>query len=152
MKGVGRQVTREPPGSLASRLARDREILEAVARALVAEPAIELLAHNPHLETLRELTVGDFIEAVRFAVAPPRGRHLTSLPSRKGGTDMRECLSERELGVVGLIAEGLSNKEISARLELSDKTVKNHISHILAKLKLTARTQVAIMALRAGIF
>ena len=65
---------------------------------------------------------------------------------------MRASLSERELGVVRLIVEGLSNKEISSRLALSDKTVKNHISHILAKLKLRARTQVAVMALRGGIF
>ncbi|HKE36458.1 MAG TPA: response regulator transcription factor [Candidatus Baltobacteraceae bacterium] len=60
-------------------------------------------------------------------------------------------LSARELQVVRLIAEGLSNKQIGANLELSDKTVKNHISHILAKLGLTARTQVAVLALRGGI-
>ena len=60
-------------------------------------------------------------------------------------------LSERELEVVRLVAEGLSNKEISARLSLSDKTVKNHISHILAKMNLTARTQVAVYAIRAGL-
>jgi DNA-binding NarL/FixJ family response regulator len=65
---------------------------------------------------------------------------------------MRASLSDRELGVVRLIVEGLSNKEISSRLALSDKTVKNHISHILSKLKLRARTQVAVMALRGGIF
>jgi DNA-binding NarL/FixJ family response regulator len=64
---------------------------------------------------------------------------------------MRELLSDRELQVVRLVAEGLSNKEISIRLKLSDKTVKNHISHILAKVQLTARTQVAVHALRAGI-
>ena len=64
---------------------------------------------------------------------------------------MLKVLSDRELEVVRLVAEGLSNKEISARLSLSDKTVKNHISHILAKLNLSARTQVAVHALRAGI-
>jgi two-component system response regulator DegU len=52
---------------------------------------------------------------------------------------------------VRLVAEGLSNKEISSRLSLSDKTVKNHISHILAKMNLTARTQVAVYAIRAGL-
>ena len=60
-------------------------------------------------------------------------------------------LSDRELEVVRLVAEGLSNKEISGRLKLSDKTVKNHISHVLAKMNLTARTQVAVHAIRAGL-
>jgi DNA-binding NarL/FixJ family response regulator len=66
--------------------------------------------------------------------------------------DVRAALSSRELQVVRLIAEGgLSNKQIGERLELSDKTIKNHISHILAKLNLSARTQVAIVAIRTGI-
>ena len=64
---------------------------------------------------------------------------------------MRAALSDRELQVVRLVAEGLSNKQISIRLKLSDKTVKNHISHILAKLNLSARTQVAVHALRSGL-
>ena len=64
---------------------------------------------------------------------------------------MRTALSDRELQVVRLVAEGLSNKQISIRLKLSDKTVKNHISHILAKLNLSARTQVAVHALRTGL-
>ena len=86
---------------------------------------------------------------------PPAAPAL-SAPSRHlgpitGSRDMRAALSDRELQVVRLVAEGLSNKQISIRLELSDKTVKNHISHILAKLNLSARTQVAVHALRAGL-
>jgi len=101
------------------------------------------------LDALRDLTIGEFLNAIK-AMAPAAPRHLQPVPA--GGTrDMRQVLSERELEVVRLIAEGLSNKEISSRLSLSDKTVKNHISHILAKLNLTARTQVAVMALRVGI-
>jgi DNA-binding NarL/FixJ family response regulator len=60
-------------------------------------------------------------------------------------------LSPREADIVRLIASGLSNREISARLGLSDKTVKNHISHIFAKLNVTARTQVVIYAIRSGL-
>jgi DNA-binding NarL/FixJ family response regulator len=60
-------------------------------------------------------------------------------------------LSPRELEIVRLIAGGLSNREISARLMLSDKTIKNHISHIFAKLNVTARTQVVIYAMRTGL-
>jgi DNA-binding NarL/FixJ family response regulator len=60
-------------------------------------------------------------------------------------------LSPREADIVRLIAAGLSNREISIRLGLSDKTVKNHISHIFAKLNVTARTQVVIYAIRSGL-
>lgn len=60
-------------------------------------------------------------------------------------------LSPREIDIVRLIAQGLSNKEISRALMLSDKTVKNHISNIFSKLNCTARTQVAIHAIRHGL-
>jgi DNA-binding NarL/FixJ family response regulator len=60
-------------------------------------------------------------------------------------------LSERELGVVRLVAQGLSNAEIAARLYLSETTVKSHIARILAKLDLRDRVQVAVYAYEHGI-
>jgi NarL family two-component system response regulator LiaR len=60
-------------------------------------------------------------------------------------------LSERELEVIRLVAEGLSNREIAARLVISEKTVKTHLTHILGKLNLADRTQLAIYAIRTGI-
>jgi NarL family two-component system response regulator LiaR len=59
-------------------------------------------------------------------------------------------LSGRELEVLKLIAEGLSNAEIAGRLVLSQKTVKGHVSNILGKLHLADRTQAAILAWRRG--
>jgi DNA-binding NarL/FixJ family response regulator len=59
-------------------------------------------------------------------------------------------LSDRELEVARLIAQGLSNQEIGDRLMLSNHTVKNHVANIFSKLNLTARTQVAIYAIRCG--
>lgn len=60
-------------------------------------------------------------------------------------------LTTRELEVIRLIANGLSNTEIAEKLFLSEKTVKSHVSNILAKLHLTDRTQAAVYAWREGI-
>jgi len=60
-------------------------------------------------------------------------------------------LSERELEVLKLIAEGMSNAEIAAKLVLSEKTVKGHVSNILSKLQLADRTQAAVYAWREGV-
>ena len=60
-------------------------------------------------------------------------------------------LTEREVEVLKLIAEGLSNKQIGQRLVISEKTVKNHINNILSKLHLYDRTQATLFAIRSGL-
>jgi NarL family two-component system response regulator LiaR len=62
----------------------------------------------------------------------------------------QDSLTERELDVARLVAQGRSNREIAAELVISEKTVKTHISHILDKLGLDDRTQLAIHAIRQG--
>lgn len=65
-----------------------------------------------------------------------------------GGGELFAELSPRELDVVRLIAEGLSNRQIAERLYLSNGTVRNHISAILEKTGLEHRTQLAVMWLK----
>lgn len=62
-----------------------------------------------------------------------------------------EPLTEREVGVIKLIAQGLSNAEIAAKLFVSDWTVQTHVRNILGKLHLANRTQAALYALREGL-
>ncbi len=57
-------------------------------------------------------------------------------------------LSEQELRLLSLIAEGLTNRQISERMFLAEKTVKNYVSHLLVKLGLERRTQAAVLATR----
>lgn len=72
-------------------------------------------------------------------------RHMTpSVPD--GG----QPLSMREQEVLALIVEGLTNKEIGRRLNLSPDTVKNHVVHIIEKLGVSDRTQAAVTAIRMG--
>lgn len=74
-----------------------------------------------------------------FPAGDPQGAH-------PGGTG--ESLSERELDVAALIAEGLSNKEISTALDISEPTVKKHVGHILEKLGLQDRLQAGLYIAR----
>jgi DNA-binding NarL/FixJ family response regulator len=60
-------------------------------------------------------------------------------------------LTSREIEVIGLIAEGLINKEIAKKLYISEKTVKNHVSNIFKKLNVSDRTQAAIYAFKHNI-
>ena len=59
-----------------------------------------------------------------------------------------EGLSEQEMKLLTLIAEGLTNRQISERMYLAEKTVKNYVSHLLSKLGLETRTQAAVLATR----
>ncbi|MFP4394004.1 MAG: response regulator [Anaerolineales bacterium] len=61
------------------------------------------------------------------------------------------ALTEREVEVLTLVAQGLNNDDIAARLVISPRTVSVHVSHILGKLELDNRTQVALYALRTGL-
>ena len=60
-------------------------------------------------------------------------------------------LTERELDVLRLIANGLSNSQIAEKLVISENTVKGHVSNILSKLHLADRTQVAVYAWQKGL-
>jgi DNA-binding NarL/FixJ family response regulator len=59
-------------------------------------------------------------------------------------------LTKREMEVLHLVAHGLSNKAIAERLVLSEKTVKTHVSALLAKLQVSSRTEATLYALREG--
>ena len=62
--------------------------------------------------------------------------------------NLKDPLTEREMQVLKLITEGLYNKEIANILDISERTVKNHVSKIFKKINVTDRTQAAVYALR----
>jgi two-component system, NarL family, response regulator YdfI len=75
-------------------------------------------------------------------------RTVTSTPEN---TDSLEELTPREIEVLRLMAEGFGNKQIAARLGISDHTVKFHISSILAKLSVSSRTEAVTQGIRMGL-
>ena len=76
---------------------------------------------------------------------------LTWSAGNQGQPNSGDTLSHRELEVLNLLVEGLSNQQIADRLIIGLETVKTHIKHILDKLAVSDRTQAAIKALRDGI-
>jgi NarL family two-component system response regulator LiaR len=62
-----------------------------------------------------------------------------------------EALTDREMTVLRLIAQGLSNQEIADRISVSEPTVRTHVSRILGKLHVASRTQAALYAVREGL-
>jgi two-component system, NarL family, response regulator LiaR len=104
-------------------------------------------------------------ELLRGIQAAARGESLVSPPiaakvlqrvratatSAQDAASIRAELSERELQVLKLIANGKDNADIAAELHISPKTVKNHISNILMKLQIENRIQAAVYAVRSGI-
>ncbi len=99
----------------------------------------------------------ELLSAVRSVIkgepyADPRvaGRLMTSFAKRKSENDLIAELTPREKEMLYWLSQGSSNIEIADRMVLSEKTVKNHVSHMLKKLDLRDRTQAAVMAWKIG--
>jgi DNA-binding NarL/FixJ family response regulator len=108
---------------------------------------------------LKDVSAEELAAAVRKAAAGeavlhPRvaARVIKELQGRReAAPNPFTELSERELEVLKLIADGMSNAEMAAKLVLSEKTIKGHVSNILSKLHLVDRTQAAVYAWREGV-
>jgi two-component system, NarL family, response regulator LiaR len=107
---------------------------------------------------LKDARPEDIAEAVRKAadgeaILHPKvaARLVQQLQGENKQQNPFTQLSDRELEVLELIANGLSNHDISSRLFISEKTVKSHVSNILSKLHLSDRTQAAVYAWQKGI-
>ncbi len=98
-------------------------------------------------DAVRKAAAGEAILHPRVAARVVRELH----GSRGEAPNAFHELSDRELEVLKLIAEGNSNAEIAGSLYLSEKTVKSHVSNILGKLHLADRTQAAVYAWREGV-
>jgi DNA-binding NarL/FixJ family response regulator len=97
--------------------------------------------------------LADAIRSVRAGhvlLQPEVADALLAREEPGGGQGRGGALTDREREVLGLIADGRSNREIARALVLSEKTVKTHVSNILMKLDLADRTQAALWAVRHG--
>jgi len=146
--------------------------ISATAAIKREHPDVEIVAMTSFLEEERVLAaleagaVGYLLkdaeadEVVAALHAAQRGEvHLDAQVARELARALRaprrakplERLTERELEVLRLVAEGLANKAIADKLAISERTARTHVSNVLAKLGLTSRTQAALLAVREGL-
>ena len=102
---------------------------------------------------LKQVLGNDIVDAVRTvglggSLLDPRttAALLGRIRRKREERDPLAALSDQERAVLDLIGEGLTNRQISERMFLAEKTVKNYVSHVLAKLGIQRRTQAAVMS------
>jgi len=124
----------------------DEHIFPAI-RAGALSYVLKEVGPDELAKSVRKAAAGEAVLHPRVAARVVRELH----GARRDEPNVYRELSDRELEVLKLIAEGLSNAEISDRLFISEKTTKSHVSNILGKLHLADRTQAAVYAWREGV-
>jgi NarL family two-component system response regulator LiaR len=120
--------------------------------ALEAGAAGYLLKNSQPTELARAVRAAQAGEAI---IDPTAAARLVNVLSdsehaRRGSAPLDQ-LTDREREVLALIAQGRANKRIALELGISEKTVKNHVGHVLAKLGVADRTQAAVLAVQEGL-
>jgi DNA-binding NarL/FixJ family response regulator len=118
----------------------EQEALDAAVRAGAAGFLLKQIRGPALVSAVHAVAAGGTLfDAVAPSVSRARG-------PAAAGRDRLQLLTDQERTVLRLIGEGLTNRQIGARMGLAEKTVKNYTSHLLAKLGLERRTQAAILA------
>jgi DNA-binding NarL/FixJ family response regulator len=145
-------------GAQATRIIRQENPgIEVVALTSVlgADAVVDAIQAGAISYLLKTAESRELLNAVRAAAA--RRSQFSSfvaamlMESARAADAVRGGLTDREIDVLRLIADGRSNREIAQALHLSEQTVKSHVSHILRKLDLTSRTQAAMYARERGL-
>jgi two-component system response regulator DevR len=123
----------------------DEEALDAAIIAGAAGYVLKQVRASGLIDSVRRVAAGEYL------IDPELGRAASSRLRGHGpvGDPRLAQLSARERDVLALLADGLANREIGEILSISEKTVKNYVSSILAKLGLQRRTQAAIIQIES---
>jgi DNA-binding CsgD family transcriptional regulator len=122
------------PIALSGSLVEDDRRCQAATRARLGDRAFEAEARRG-----AELGFDEIIELVT-------GKKSARRSTEQAATESPSALTRREREIAGLIAEGLSNKEIASSLVIAQRTAEGHVEHILTKLGFTSRAQIAAWA------
>ena len=124
----------------------DEHVFPAI-RAGALSYVLKEIGPDELADAVRKAAAGEAVLHPRVAARVVRELH----GARRVEPNVFHELSDREMEVLKLVADGKSNAEIAAGLYLSEKTIKSHVSNILGKLHLADRTQAAVYAWREGV-
>lgn len=153
---VARAIKRNHPhvGIMLFSASMDGQLVVKAIRAGVAAYLPRTVSWEELLHTLRRVQRNDYqINDLVLAVPDVAGHVLHAFRQMAVDEETQKVyspLSPRELDVLDLIAAGRTNKEIATQLDISNQTVKNHVSSILRKLAVNDRTQAVVYAMRRG--
>jgi DNA-binding NarL/FixJ family response regulator len=143
--------------------------IEATRRLLAAHPGLQVVVLTSFSDQeqvldavdagavgylLKDADPADLVEGVRAAAAgqsPLDPEVARTLLTRRTTQAPQDQLSDREPEVVGLVADGLANKQIARHLGISERTVKAHLTSVFQRIGVTDRTQAALWAERNGL-
>lgn len=129
----------------------DEEIFEAL-RAGALGYLLKACSADKLNESVRAAAKGaSVLEPAVTAKMMAELNRLSAKEGKKVAQPLADPLSDRELAVLKLLAEGCSNKEIGSRLNITEGTVKNHMTNVLGKLGVLDRTQAALRAREMGL-
>lgn len=145
-----RRIRQEFPEAaiLALSASGDEELIEAALRAGARGFLSKLISIAELAEAIRQVRRGRMILDAKASEVMQR---LFSAPDSLTPASIKTGLSEREQAVLVLLMQGLTNKQISTRLNIQPSTVKQYIGNILAKLRVRSRTEAVAVALKLGL-
>lgn len=155
MNGVEatRQIKREFPhiGIIALTMDEEQQHIFDLVRAGATGYLLKDSDSSQIVDAIQAIARGDSL--IHPSVASKILAEFSLLAGNKGNKRplVDHDLTEREITVLRLVADGQTNKEVANTLELSEKTVKNHLGNIFHKLHVYDRTQAAVLAIRRGI-
>jgi len=155
--GLGRRIVRLYPNTRVIFLSpnpNDTELFEAIKIAGTAylgknSPASEII-DNVRRARRGEYPINESVSTPTIAGSVLKEFQRAAQMVRPGGETVTASLTRRETEILNHIADGMSNKKIASALDISEQTIKNHISSILRKLNANDRAHAVVLAIRHG--
>lgn len=125
--------------------------LKAQAAAYLSKEA----SNDEIIQIIRRLASGEYPINESLRDRPKVAEHVLQtfqeLASKSDTSDLISPLTKREVEILEFIAKGFGNKQIASELDISEQTIKNHVTSILRKLNANARTEAVVIAIKRGI-
>lgn len=141
-------IKREMPfvGIIALTIHEEEEYIMELVKAGVSGYVLKDISPKRLIETIKTVAQGDSV--IDPGITNKLLGEITRMGRRRRVKEEWENLTGREMDVLKLMAQGCNNKEIATNLDISEKTVKNHITNIFRKLQVEDRTQAVLFAIK----